>query len=259
MAATVSFTSRQEISPDVQCLAGRVLTCGVQPVQEIAVSMLDEVRWRRLWDRLGRCADVSVVFAKLLEAYSQPHRAYHNAGHIADCLRQFDLARAQAERPDEVEAALWFHDAVYDPRAADNEERSAAWAARALQDAGASPDAGRHVAALILATKHDREPDSHDCGLLVDVDLSILGREPEVFGAYDLAIREEYSWVPEEQYRAGRAAILEGFLRRRSIYHTDFFRVRLEAQARRNLGRLVATLRGQGRAGPGAAADRAHD
>jgi predicted metal-dependent HD superfamily phosphohydrolase len=210
--------------------------------------MLDEVRFRRLWHRLGGRGDSSVPFAELLEAYCQPHRAYHNAAHLEDCFRQFDRAQDQADRPDEVEAALWFHDAVYDPHASDNEERSATWAAQALQGAGVNPDAVSRVAAMVVATKHDREPDTPDGGLLLDVDLSILGREPEVFAAYDRGIREEYSWVPEEHYRTGRAAILEGFLRRPAIYRTEFFRVRFEARARLNLERSIARLRGNSRA-----------
>jgi predicted metal-dependent HD superfamily phosphohydrolase len=112
-----------------------------------------------------------------------------------------------------------------------------------LAEAGVSPDISTRVAALILATKHDREPGSPDARLLVDVDLAILGCEPAVFAAYDRAIRQEYSWVPEEEYRGARAAILQRFLHHPAIYHTRFFRDRLETQARQNLERLIATLR----------------
>lgn len=204
--------------------------------------MPDESRFRQLWHRLTGGDDAG-VFAELVAAYSQPHRAYHNAAHIEDCLHQLDRARTEADSPVEVEAALWFHDAVYDAHAADNEELSAAWADRALAQAGASCDVRGRVVALIMATKHQREPDTHDCRLLLDVDLSILGRESEVFAAYDRAIREEYSWVPEERYRTARAAILESFLRRPAIYLTDYFQARLEAQARVNLEQAIANLR----------------
>jgi predicted metal-dependent HD superfamily phosphohydrolase len=101
------------------------------------------------------------------------------------------------------------------------------------------------VGALVLLTKHVQPPVSRDAELLLDVDLSILGREPAVFADYDRRIRGEYAWVPEEQYRARRAAILEGFLHRPSIYRTAFFRDRLEAQARDNLERAIARLRGR--------------
>ncbi len=65
-----------------------------------------------------------------------------------------------------------------------------------------------------------------------------------MFAAYDRAIREEYHWVAEADYRAGRARILERFLSRPAIYHTAYFREQFEAQARLNLERTVAALRG---------------
>ena len=197
--------------------------------------MLDPSRFDALWSRLGGKGDASSLFWQLLAAYSESHRAYHNTLHIADCLKQFDGARTLAERPDEVEAALWFHDAVYDPRASDNEERSAAWAEQALRQAGVDSDRVKRIVALILATKHNVEPHSRDCELLLDIDLSILGREPEVFEEYDRAIRKEYDWVRDESYRAGRVKVLRSFLDRPVIYRTELFRRQFEARARRNL------------------------
>ena len=44
-----------------------------------------------------------------------PAERFATASHIAACLRLLDRVNAEAARPDEVEAALWFHDAVYDP------------------------------------------------------------------------------------------------------------------------------------------------
>jgi predicted metal-dependent HD superfamily phosphohydrolase len=205
--------------------------------------MLDAIRFVELVRRLGGPWDSTTVFEILDSEYSEPHRAYHNATHIEDCLRQFDLARHLAERPDEVEAAIWFHDAVYDPKASDNEEQSARWAIESLKAGSVAPEVLRRIAALILATKHHREPDGMDQSLLIDVDLSILGRPPEEFTAYDAAIRKEYSFVPDEQYRAGRTKLLERFLNRDAIYHTPFFRERYEDQARRNLERAAARLR----------------
>ena len=77
---------------------------------------------------------------------------------------------------------------------------------------------------------------------LVDIDLGILGQDAEQFAAYDQAIRREYHWVPEPQYRSGRAAVLRGFLARPNIYHTPTFRQRYEHQARCNLGAALRQL-----------------
>jgi predicted metal-dependent HD superfamily phosphohydrolase len=204
---------------------------------------LDRSRWTGLWNRLGAQGDGLSIFSALAVAYAEPTRAYHTAEHVRDCLVQFDLSRHAAQRPDEVEAAIWFHDAVYLPGASDNEDRSARLAQTTLADAGAPLEVAHRIAPLVLATKHLAIPREPDAALLCDIDLSILGRTPEVFDEFERRIRREYAWVPEPVYRGARAEILAGFLRRRSIFQTDFFRKRYETQARANLQQVIEELR----------------
>lgn len=204
--------------------------------------MLDGTRFQSLVHRLSGPGDSSAAFGKLSTAYSESHRAYHNTKHIADCLSQFDSAKESADRPDEVEAAIWFHDVVYDPKASDNEDRSAIWAVEVINQPGVDAEALRRIVALILATRHDREPFGRDEELIIDVDLSILGRDPDEFAGYDAAIRQEYAWVPEDQYRVGRTKVLESFLARPVIYHTADFRNRFESRARRNLEEAIKRM-----------------
>jgi predicted metal-dependent HD superfamily phosphohydrolase len=185
-----------------------------------------------------------LIFNALEVAYAEPARAYHTAAHIRDCLAQFDPSRHTARRPNEVEAAIWFHDAVYVPGAADNEDRSALLAQTTLADAGAPPEVGHCIAGLVRATQHLVIPSQPDAALLCDIDLSILGRTPEVFDEFERRIREEYAWVPEPVYRGARAEILAGFLRRGSIFQTDHFRDRYEIPARANLKRVIKALGG---------------
>ena len=205
---------------------------------------LDRSRWAGLWNRLGAHGDGLSIFGALQVAYAEPARAYHTAEHIRDCLAQFDVSRHTAQRPDEVEAAVWFHDAVYRPGASDNEDRSARLVQTTLTEAGAPVEVAHRIARLVLATQHLAIPREPDAALLCDIDLSILGRMREVFDEFERRIRLEYGWVPEPVYRDARAEILEGFLRRRSIYQTDFFRDRYEAPARANLERVLKELGG---------------
>src|SRR5207253_2303756 len=115
--------------------------------------------------------------------YAEPHRHYHNQRHIADCLAEFDAVRRLAKQPEALELALWFHDAVYDPKATDNEEQSAALAKRCLEGAR-QPDLARTVAELVMATKlHGADADP-DAALVVDMDLSILGQNETRFAEY---------------------------------------------------------------------------
>lgn len=202
---------------------------------------MDEGRWRKLLESLG-LTDADGTFERLRHAWSEPHRHYHTAEHLLACLRTLDTACASAERPDEVELALWFHDAVYRGRGGDDELHSADWARAFVLDAGGERALADRVHSLVLATRHDAVPSDADARLLVDVDLSILGAEEAVFDAYERAVREEYRWVPGPLFRARRRAILLAFQGRDRIFATDALHAALEDRARRNLARAIAAL-----------------
>ena len=199
-------------------------------------------RFAALWRRLGAAGDATAIYTALDTAYREPVRVYHTTEHLADCLARLDEFRDPEAERDLVEAAIWFHDAVYDPRSSDNESRSAEWAARALGDGGVAGNLVQRISALVLLTRH-LGPATDSAGrLLCDIDLSILGRETAEFGRFERAIRAEYAWVAEPEYRVGRVRILRGFLERQPLYQTVPFRVRYEEAARRNLARALARL-----------------
>jgi predicted metal-dependent HD superfamily phosphohydrolase len=204
--------------------------------------MLAHQRWDAAWHGLG-AAPPEDLLPRLLARYAEPHRFYHTLQHLEECFTVLAGAAHLAEHLAEVELALWFHDAIYDPRAHDNEERSARWAEEGLLAAGVSQAIAGRVGDLVRATKHDAVPERADARLLVDVDLSILGAPEERFAEYERQVREEYRWVPEETFRQGRARILASFLERPSIYSTSWFAGRLEGRARANLRRSLEALR----------------
>ena len=206
-----------------------------------------EPELRRRWEALAEHAGWSAVaaqdvFARLIDAYGDPSRFYHNAAHILDCLQELDAAKESCEDPTAVEAAIWFHDLVYDPTRSDNEDRSGDASTKGLKELGADPATTQKVRLLILDTKHAKEPATPDGRLLVDIDLSIFGRSAARLDAYERAIRREYEHVPEQAFAKARAAILRGFLNRPSIYLTDHFRRRYEPAARDNLRRSIERL-----------------
>jgi predicted metal-dependent HD superfamily phosphohydrolase len=203
---------------------------------------LDQTRWSRLWSRLGAQGDGLAVFHRLAAAYAEPVRAYHNTTHIIDCLAELDRCRDLARQPDQVEAAIWFHDAVYLPERSDNEVRSARLASEFLGRAGVEPDRCQRVADFILATRHLTMSDDPDTQLLCDIDLAVLGRDAAEFAEFERRIRTEYAWVPAPLYRAARSKVLAGFLARTAIYQTSCFTARYETQARQNLQQALRTL-----------------
>ena len=201
-------------------------------------------RWAKLWREIGAKNDGLAVYQELVGLYSEPHRYYHNLSHVAECLNEFDAARDLAQHPLAVELAIWFHDAIYNTHAMDNEEKSAELAKTRILAAKQDIDELASTFALILATKtHD--PLCHPDGpLLVDIDLSILGKPEPRFWEYEAQIRHEYDWVPEAIFDAKRAEILERFLARERIFCTKHFFDQYEQQARANLGLSIQKLRG---------------
>jgi predicted metal-dependent HD superfamily phosphohydrolase len=179
--------------------------------------------------------------------YGVAARHYHGMAHIEALLALAREYRQALADPEAVEAAIWFHDAVYDSRAKDNEAQSAALARKKL---GGHISAQRldRIAAMIEATATHQLPEFADAGavrdaaLFLDMDLSVLGSRPDVFEAYEHAVRREYAWVPEPAWIAGRSAVLKNFLARAHIFHTPEFRNRFEAQARKNMARSLAAL-----------------
>lgn len=209
--------------------------------------MLTAKRWLELWQWLGaqRPADAALAdtFVSLTARYAEAHRHYHTARHLSECLAHFDGARVLCEHEFEVELALWFHDAIYEPRAKDNEAQSADWARRVMNEAALSIASQQRVHELIMATCHEALPASPDAKVLVDIDLSILGAEAARFDEYETQVRSEYRWVPGFVFKARRREVLEGFLARPTIYSTAQFREKLEKRARENLARSLSLLR----------------
>ncbi len=197
--------------------------------------------WRALWLRLGARSDPAPLHAEVLARYAEPHRAYHTGEHIARTLGLFDGIRGRLRRPDEAELAVWLHDLVYDPRAADNEERSAGIGARWLAEGGVDGERAACLRALILSTRHAAPPEEHDARYVVDADLSILGAPPDEFDRYEAQVRREYAFRSETEWRKGRARLLRRFLDHPALFLTPEFRG-FEAPARANLARSIAHL-----------------
>ena len=198
--------------------------------------------WQRLWRELGADPVPAGLYNQLVAAYSEAHRHYHTLEHLRACLANFEAAASLARHPAEVELALWFHDAVYDPQRPDNEERSAEWAWRSILAAGCGEESAQRVQSLVLATRGHDASDDPDTRLLLDIDLAILGAAPARFDDYDRQIRAEYAHVPEAEFRAGRAEVLAAFLARPRIYLTAAFHDALEHRARENIGRALSRL-----------------
>ena len=199
-------------------------------------------RWLSFAPRIGDAGDPTSLWVRLERMYASPPRAYHTLHHVGEVLQALDRVRAAAERPGEIELALWWHDAVYDARRTDNEERSAALTAIVAQELGAPDEAADRAHGLVMATRHTGEPLQGDAALIVDIDLSILASEESAYDAYAAAVRAEYAHVADADFRAGRAAFLTKMLERPRIFRTRALGG-LETRARGNISREFLRLR----------------
>jgi predicted metal-dependent HD superfamily phosphohydrolase len=200
--------------------------------------------WEKLLTGLGASpAAAREGFHDLAAHYAAGLRHYHTLDHVAEVAATARSLADLAADPAAVELAAWFHDAVYDPRAADNEEQSARYAGEALTALGLGGPTLAAVGRLILATKHHQvAPGDVDGQILLDADLAVLGAPAARYAVYAAAIRQEYAWVPDADYRVGRAKVLAGFIERGRIYHTGRMFEELEETARRNLVEEIRTL-----------------
>jgi predicted metal-dependent HD superfamily phosphohydrolase len=204
-----------------------------------------QTSWVKLLERYGVSpADAYPVYDLLVAAYTSPERHYHNLEHLVEMFRVAGRLAPNTDDNSAVQLAIWFHDAVYDSRASNNEVRSAELAVDLLGSTGVPASVIERVVRLIHTTAHlgSATPSDRDSATLLDADLAILGAAPERYQRYARDIRKEYSWVEETAYRKGRADVLGRFLARPRIFSHQITFEEGEAQARSNLQWELAAL-----------------
>jgi predicted metal-dependent HD superfamily phosphohydrolase len=198
--------------------------------------------------RLIRSAEeftaLDATFDDLRRRYEEPTRHYHTLDHVRAML---EVLHADTYLPvmAGLHLAVFLHDVIYDSRAKDNEQRSADYAREVLASFGVDPADREEIARLILLTKrHETTEDDKDGQAILDADLSILSASDSEYDAYAAAIRREYDWVSDDDYRTGRRQVLQRFLARPRIYYTERMFEQCESKARANLAREIASLGG---------------
>jgi predicted metal-dependent HD superfamily phosphohydrolase len=204
-------------------------------------------RWDGLWADPGLARKAG---EELVDRWREPHRVYHSTLHLAVALDALDAVAGDARVPDRAlwhaRLALWFHDAVHDGVARQDEERSAALVAELLgplAGTGVSAEDLDEVARLVMVTA-DHDPASDDVvgGLVSDADLAVLGGSPAVYTRYTRQVRAEYCDVPEALFRTGRAQVLRTLLDGGPLFRTAPGAARWQAAAEANLGAELAAL-----------------
>lgn len=194
-------------------------------------------RFVALWKRNAGTAAAEVAersWSCLITRFSEAHRHYHDYKHMRHCLRELDGAAHRIGDADVVEMALWFHDAIYEPGAADNEIRSArlfeSFAAPVL-----NPNLTREVSSAILDTVHKTLPEADNARFVVDIDLSSFGLPWPEFMADSHALRKEQMHLSDREFYQRKCAFLKSLIDRDRIYATQYFGNLYELAARTNI------------------------
>jgi len=181
----------------------------------------------------------------IIKQYFQYFRRYHTyEEHIVPGLFLFETVRELCEEPNLVELAWWYHDVIYIPGSLDSEKISADKARFDCVQLGYGQKIASTVYSLVMATQHFKtEPITPDEKFIHDLDLAILGGDPEKYDKYSKLIREEYSFVKEKDFYQGRLQVLEYFLgksgsstdQKKSLYLTQYFQDLYEKKALDNI------------------------
>ena len=195
------------------------------------------------WAHTARQLDLSAsrgeeLYGALCSAYTESQRHYHSIQHIVECLEHFHQIKTYLDDTLSVELAIWFHDVIYNPQAHDNEQQSADYMQRMLENVLGAEQIAK-IYAWILATKAHAPTADTDLAYLLDIDLVILASDPMRFAEYERQIQQEYAWVEPSPYVKKRQQVLRHFLETQPLYQTPFFQKRYERQAKQNLAQAL--------------------
>ena len=203
-----------------------------------------EAEWRKDV-ALFQARPAATAFDELLTRHNEPQRRYHGPAHLSALFYLMTLHASHIPPGTSPRLAIWWHDAMYDPQARDNEERSAGLAREHLTQLGAPAALIQTTANLILMTRnHWAGPSAGDGDYFLDADIAILGAPLQVYDRYAADVRQEYAWAAEPAYRAGRSAFLQAAAARSRLFRTDAFETAYGQQARVNMRRELASLAG---------------
>lgn len=174
------------------------------------------------------------LFQKITNAYQQSGRCYHNIEHIAALVTYIDDQDVSKEERITLLLAAFYHDLVYLPGSKSNEERSAQLLEVDFALNEVNPELIATASRIIQETQNHESTEGLS-QLFLDMDVSILGADPDRYLKYCAQIRREFQNIPEFLYRKGRKRFVEQMLAKPFIFQTNKFRILLEKQAIYNL------------------------
>jgi len=173
-------------------------------------------------------------------SYSQQSRYYHNLKHLEAMFFELENSTLKVHNLDTLQFSIFYHDIVYNSLKSDNEHQSALLFYKRISNT--TFPYLEECRTQIELTKAHLKSDDNNTNILMDLDLSILGKSSNEYQTYRENIRKEYHIFPNFLYGLGRKNVLKSLLSQDAIYKTEFFQQKYEAQARINLKRELSEL-----------------
>jgi pantetheine-phosphate adenylyltransferase len=177
-----------------------------------------ESKTAQLTSRIAELAPMNLLrapafAAELAHRWSEKHRVWHGPEHLDALLAHFSAEPAGEEREILLLAAV-YHDAIYNPLRADNEEASAALLLAHATDSTHSTV--RRAAEIIIASKWNTPLADSLTWKFWEADCRPLAADYPLADRmnYERAIFREYQWAPWLTYREKRAEFLRTWAQR---------------------------------------------
>uniref|UniRef100_A0A0K0EGV2 Phage protein n=1 Tax=Strongyloides stercoralis TaxID=6248 RepID=A0A0K0EGV2_STRER len=183
---------------------------------------------------------------KIIEQYS--NRPYYNLSHLHNMLQLFDQHKDKLHDRYAVAFAIFFKHLQYDSKSTESAKDSAEEFKKFCNET--TFDQEGYVVNLILESENNCTEANLNCGIygsddihyLIDFDMMIHGEVQEKYDIYKSQLRQEYSYLSDEQYKKERVKVLKLFLQIPNIFATKEFRDKYEKNARRNISEEIKSL-----------------
>ncbi len=198
-----------------------------------------DLRMTRAWRALGTIKNMSMQNSAVIRMHGQKWRRYHGYLYLRECFTELDLMSVTAVSAAKITLAICYRNAVNIPRRPHNEECSAFLFARHAEYSEIDESLVLDIFRYIIAARTgsiDRAKDA-DGALFCDIDLAILGSQPDKFAMYERCVAAEERITGIDP--ANRMEFYRQLVSPQAIYLTQAFAERYETTARANLGKMI--------------------
>lgn len=172
--------------------------------------------------------------------YEQPHRTYHDFSLVEEKLAFVE--KENLNLTDAQKLALLFAHADYVPSAKHNRDRSAALMTLVAIAAGFGDAKAVADAKAFILEGEQRQSDSEQGWLLIDLDLLRFSVEPTLFAQQRKELRDEYAHLGDEEWIFVWRNFVKRIAERAQVYNSGLLDKALEERAQANLRAEIELL-----------------